>query len=327
MRVFARPILLLPALLFAYLLLPNIPAYAAEKKMLGDVAVGEGETAEEASTVWGDVTVEGRVEKDVESDLGNIWIEGPVGGDVDAGFGQVYISAPVNGDVEVGHGDVYLYPGAWVGGNVSHGNGSLHAYPEARVDGLQMAGIASDFDEDSPTGAFAGAIGWAVMTLGLVAAAVLLVVVAPGPLRASARNLEAFPGRSFLFGVASVPAAIVVSILLAVTGVGILLLLLLWPAYLALVLFGALVAAYFLGRKIVLFTGRYRGGDALAAALGAFLVAAVYWIPIFGGLVFFALALLGTGAAISAFLFRRPLGAPRATYASYEEYLRDRRDR
>jgi hypothetical protein len=327
MRSPARPLLLLPALLFAYVLLPTVSAHAAEKKVLGDILVGEGETAEEVSTVWGDVTVEGNVRKNVESDFGNIRIEGPVEGDVDAGFGDVLIDAPVGGNVDVGHGDVYLENGAELNGGLSQHSGRLYRQPNAFLVGPQMTGMSSDLDDDSPLAAFSGAIGWVVMTLGLVAAAVLLAVAAPGPLRASARNLEATPGRSFLFGVISVPAAFVVSILLFLTGVGILLLLLLWPAYLALLLFGALVVAYFLGRKVVLVTGRYRAGDALAAAVGALLIAAVCWIPVLGGLVFAALALLGTGAAVTALLFRRPWGAPRAPYASYEEYLRDRRDR
>jgi hypothetical protein len=326
MKVSARPILLLPALLLAYLLLPTVSAHAAEKKVLGDVFVEEGESAEEVRTVWGDVKVEGRVEDDVETGVGDIWVEGPVGGDVDAGSGEVYVNAPVDGDVDVGHGDLHLQSRAWVGGDIDQHSGSFDQHPNAVVVGARTTGMASDFDEDSFVGAFSSVIGWAMMTLGLVAAAVLLAVAAPGALRSSVRSLEAAPGRSFLFGLASVPAAIVASVLLVLTVVGVLLLFLLWPAYLALLLFGLVVAAYFLGRKVVLATGRYRAGEALAAAVGAFLVAAAYWIPIFGGILFFALALLGTGAAVSALLFRRPSSTPRANYASYEEYLRERRD-
>ncbi len=184
--------------------------------------------------------------------------------------------------------------------------------------------MASDFDEDSPLQAFSSVIGWGVMTLGLAAAAVLLAVAVPGPLRASARSLEGAPGRSLLLGVGSLPAMVVGSVLLALTGVGILLLFLAWPAYLALVLFGTLVAAYFLGRKVVLATGRYRAGDALAAVVGALLVSAAYQIPFFGGFVFAALAFLGTGAAVLALLTRRRSHHPRRSYASYEEYLEAR---
>jgi hypothetical protein len=307
-------------------LLPANPAYALEKKVVGNVVVEEGETVEEVSTAWGDVLIRGKVKNSVKSGVGNIRVEGPVGGDVHAGSGDVYINAPVGGEVDVGNGNLHLLSGAQVGGRISVSSGTVFRERETQVDVPQTVGMASDFDKDSPIGAFSSVIGWAVIALGLVASAVLLAVVAPGPLRASAQSLEAAPIRALILGLCSVPAVVVVSVLLAVTVVGLLLLLLLWPAYLALVLFGALVAAYSLGRKAMLATGRYRAGDALAAAVGAFLVSAVCLIPVLGGFVFVALALLGTGAAVSAFFARRRLGTPRTTYASYEDYLKDCRD-
>lgn len=320
--------LLLCTFLLASLLASN-PAHASEKKMMGDVVVEQDETAEEISTVWGNVLVEGEVVGDVSSAFGDIEIYGPVGGDVEAGYGNVWVYAPVGDDVDVGHGDVHLESGAQVG-NVSRGNGNLYRHPDAVVVGAERAGMASDSDDEgSPFEAFFDVIGWAVMTLGLVAAAVLLAVAAPRPLRAATRSLEAAPGRSFVVGLSSVPVATVAAILLALTGVGLLLLPLLLPAYLALVFFGLLVAAYFLGRKVVLAVGGYRAGDALAAAVGAILVAAASQIPFLGGLVFAALALLGAGAAVLAFLARRRVerpDTPRAAYASYEDYLRDRTD-
>ncbi len=118
------------------------------------------------------------------------------------------------------------------------------------------------------------------------------------------------------------PAVIVLSVVLAISLVGIPLLLLLAPAYLGLLFFGALVAAYFVGRKVVFATGRYRAGNVLAATVGALIVAGAYLIPVLGNLILYALALLGTGAAILAFFSRR---RPRATYASYEAYMHDRR--
>jgi uncharacterized membrane protein YvlD (DUF360 family) len=129
-------------------------------------------------------------------------------------------------------------------------------------------------------------------------------------------------------GVGSVPAVFVLAVLLGVTVVGIPLLFLLVPAYLVLLFFGLLVAAYFLGSKAVLVTGRHRSGDALAAVVGAVLVSVTSLIPFLGGLVLVVLSLLGTGAAVSVLLARRQRSraAPRPTYASYEDYLTDRRD-
>ena len=310
------------ALFSAYVLLLAAPAHAAEKRVMGDRVVEEGESVEEVSTAWGDVLVKGNVEGDVHSGFGDVEVDGPVGGDVEAGFGNVRINAPVGGDVEAGFGDLTLDEGAQVDGRVYVGYGSRTDHPGAEVRGIQAAGMTFDDDEDSALEVFSDMIGWLVLTSLFVGASVLLAVAAPRPLRAAARSLEASPGRSFVLGVGSVPVVIVLVFLLAITVVGALLLV---PAYLALLLFGLLVTAYFLGRKIVLATGRYRAGDVLAAAVGAVLVAATLWIPFLGGLVFFALALLGTGAAILAlFARRRQGGGPRTTYASYEDYLRER---
>lgn len=307
------------------------PAHASEERMMGDTVVEEGETVEKISTVWGDVRVEGEVERDVNSAFGDVEIYGPVGGDVDAGYGDVYIDAPVGGDVDVGNGDVQLGSGAWVGEKISLGNGSFYPNQEAVFGNVETAGMASDFDDEgSFLGVVSDMIGWTIMTLVLVAAAVLLAVAAPRPLRAATRSLEASPGRSFVLGLVSLPVAIILSVLLVVTVVGGLLLFLLWPAYFALLFFGLLVASYFLGRKVVLAVGRYRAGDAMAAAVGAVIVAAVLLVPVLGALVLIALTLLGTGASLSALLSHRrsgtPRAAPRATYASYEDYLRDRPD-
>ncbi len=325
------PFVLLPVVLLLTLvpaLLAPAHAQALEKKAMGDVTVEKGETVEEVRTGWGDVRVEGEVEADVSSGFGNVEVNGPVGGDVEAGFGDVYVDSRVEGDVKVGHGNVELGANAEVIGDIARGSGRLDREPESIVRGQEAAGMASDFDEDSPLAAFSGVVGWGVMALGLAAAAILLAVVAPGPLRASARSLERAPGRALLVGVSSFPAMVVVSVLLAFTGVGLLLIPLAWPAYLALVLFGTLVAAYFLGRKVVLATGHYRAGDALAAVVGALLVSAAYHVPFLGGLLLATLAALGTGATIFAFLSRRRgrSHAPHPTYASYEEYLAARRD-
>ena len=324
----ARTLLLLPALLLAYLVLSASPAnaLALEKKIFGEVVVEEGEVADEVSTAWGDVVVRGRVMGDVHSGFGDVTAEGPVGGEVEAGFGDVRVDGPVGGDVKAGFGSVFLERGARIGGEVGVGYGAVkEQHPDASVGGeVRTAGMAA---EDSSSRASPGVIVKGVATLGFAAAALLLAVVAPRPLKASARRLEASPGWALIVGVASVPVVIVGSVLLALSGVGLLLLPLAWPAYLVLVLFGAIVAAYYLGSRVVLATGRYRAGDTLAAIIGALTISALSLVPILGGLLLVGLVLLGTGAALCALVARRrPLTHPRPTYASYEDYLKAHRE-
>lgn len=305
-------------------LLPLPTAQAAEKKVFGDVTIGSGGTSDSVSTVMGDIDIRGPVEGDVKSSKGDIEVQAPVSGTVDADFGHVEINDRVSGDLKVGHGDVYLGPEAFVDGNIVLGNGEVYREGNPTVTGNVAAqGMAPPMrgaDGEGGRG-IAGFIGWFFATLVFVAISVLAAVIAPRPIESSAQKIEESVGRSLLLGLASVPAALLLAVVLGVSIVGIPLLLLAAPAYLAFVFFGALVAAYFLGRRILFATGRYHGGKALAATIGALVLAATHLIPFVGGLILYAFALLGAGGAILAILSRR---RP-TTYSSYETYVDDQR--
>jgi hypothetical protein len=337
-QTIARSLLALSVTALALLALLPLPAHAYESKVFGDVVVESGEVEDEVSTVVGDVRVDGAVEGDVHSGLGDIEIRGevgddinagrgdvevyePVGGGIEAGFGDVYVDAPVEEDVKVGRGDVELGSEALVRGDVYYGSGEIEPHPSAVVEGNMIAGRTPHMDHEPDGFGIPGLVGWVFATAAFVACSVLLAVLAPGPLLAAARRAEESPGWSLLFGVASVPALVVFAVVLAVSIVGIPLLLLLAPAYLAFVFFGALVAAYFVGRRVVFATGYYRGGNALAAMVGALILAVVYMIPVLGGLLLYGLALFGTGAAILALFSRRS-----RAYPSYEAYVQNQRD-
>ena len=335
-RIDVRPLLALSVtVLGLVVILPAAPAHAFESKVFGDVTIEHGEEANEVFTLFGDVTVNGtvpgdvhsafgdvtvndRVEGSVKAGFGDIEVRAPVRGEVDAGFGDVSVESGVGGSVDVEHGDVYLGPDATVGGDLECGNGEIEGKEEAVAGSI----VTGRMDFDGPSGRdILGVVGWIFASAAFVACSVLAAVLVPRPLSAAARRAEEAPGRSLLFGVASVPAAIVLSVVLVISIVGAPLLLLLAPAYLALVFFGALVAAFFVGSKVVMVTGRYRAGNALAAVVGALILAALTLIPVVGDLLLYAFALLGTGAAILAvFARRRPL----ATHPSYEAYVRDR---
>jgi cytoskeletal protein CcmA (bactofilin family) len=338
-RVDALPLLTVSAVILSLFVLLPLPAHAAEQRLVGDVMVGSQEVERNVSTGAGDLEVRGLVENDVHSGLGDVFVSraGEVRGDIDAGFGDVKIeglvegdvraefgdvlvNAPVKGDVIVGWGDVDLGPEARISGNLECESGEITGNRGA-VEGHMMArGMALDFDESNEPGIL-GFVGWLFAALAFAACAVLAAVLAPGPLASAARRVGESPGRAFVYGLVSLPAFFVLCVILAVTIIGIPLLLLLVPAYLALVFFGALVAAFFIGTRILMVTGRYRVGNALAAVVGALILAATTFIPVLGDLLPYALSLLGTGAVILALFSRR---RPRASHPSYEAYVRDR---
>jgi len=340
-RFDARPLIAAGvALVGLVVFLPPLPAYAGEKSVFRDVTVERGAYADEVSTVFGDARVRGPVAGDVHSAFGDVAVDGevrgsvnsgfgdivvraPVAGEVDAGFGDVRVNSHVGGDVDVDHGDIHLESKAVVLGHVSPGSGEISWDPGADFHKPMNASMMPDFGS-SEDDDLIGYIGWFFAAAGFTACVVLAAVAAPRSLSAAARRAAEVPGWSLLVGLVSVPAVLVLSVALAVSVVGVPLLLLLAPAYLAFVFYGALVAAFSVGRKVVLATGRYRSGNAMAATVGAVLVAATALIPFLGEILLFALALLGTGASILALVSGRRV--PRPGYPSYEAFVRDRRD-
>jgi len=339
LRANALPLLTFSVVILGLVVLLPLPAHAAEQRLVGDVVVGPHTVEHDVSTGagdlevrglvendvhsgFGDVLVSGKVKGDIDAGFGDVKIEGPVEGDVNAGFGDVYVNAPVNGDVSVGQGDVDLGPEAAISGNLECESGEITGNTDAVKGNMLARGMAFDFDEPHEPG-IVGFVGWLFAALAFAACAVLAAMLAPGPLGAAARRVEDSAGRSFVYGLVSLPVFFVLCVMLAVTVIGIPLLLLLVPAYLALLFFGALVAAFFLGTRVLMVTGRYRVGNALAAVVGAMILAATTFIPVLGDLLLYALTLLGTGAAILALFSRR---RPRASHPSYEAYVRDRRD-
>jgi hypothetical protein len=337
-RNLLRPLLILSVVVLGLVVLSPVPAHAFENKPLGDVVVERGQTEPEVSTPVGDVTVDGTVEGDVRSGVGDVVVNGkvgggikagsgdvevngPVGGEIDAGFGDVRIDAPVAGDVEVGRGDVDLGPGGLVRGGVHYGSGEFRGDRGAVEGTIRAGGMGPEMDHDWGGFGILNIVGWLFAAAVFAACSVLVAVLAPRPLSAAARKAEESPAMSLLFGVASVPAVVVLCVVLAVSIIGIPLLLLLAPAYLALLFFGALVAAFFVGRRVVFATGRYHVGNAMAAAVGALILAAAYLIPVLGDLLLYGLALFGAGASILALVSRRPS----RTYPYYG-YVGDRRD-
>jgi hypothetical protein len=340
-RLDARPLIAASfALVGLVVFLPPLPAYAGEKSVFRDVTVERGAYAGDVSTVFGDARVRGPVAGDVHSAFGSVAVDGSVSGSVNSGFGDIVVRAPVTGEVDAGfgdvrvnshvgggidvdHGDIHLGPDAMVMGHVRPGSGEIYPDPGAEWHGPMGAGVMPDFGS-SEDDDLIGYIGWFFAAAGFAACVVLAAVAAPRSLSAAARRAEEVPGWSLVVGLVSVPAVLVLSVALAVSVIGVPLLLLLAPAYLALVFYGALVAAFSVGRKLVLATGRYRSGNAMAAAVGAVLVAATVLIPFLGELLLFALAMLGTGASILALVSGRRV--PRPDYPSYEAFVRDRRD-
>lgn len=231
---------------------------AAETRTGGTVTVAAGETVDGLSVVAGTVVVSGTVDGNLEGAAGSIVIapSGVVTGDVSAAAGSVRIDGRVDGSVDTGTSSVILSADGRIGGDLTAGAESVLIAGEIggdavlgaeRVTLAQTGSVGGDL-RYSPDGQFVdegGAVGGAVvadstiggdgfgvfqfpntlftgyvMLVNLVLGAILLAVL-PGFSGRVGTTVGEEPLRSAGFGVAALVGIPIGLALLAVTVVGI----------------------------------------------------------------------------------------------------------
>lgn len=250
-------------------------------KLGSDIVIEEDEVASEAVAIGGAVTVLGRVSRDVVAIGGPVEVQGEVGGEIVSVFGGVTLG-----------------PDAEVGRNVTSVGRGVRQAPGARVRGgvteVAMPGSVSgeiDWDEwvrerrsDSPIRAWRmGEPYWNLIGIGFLALlACLAILAARGPVgRVEERVSDGSDLLvSGLVGVAAVLLVLAVvsvgSVLLAITGVGCLLLPFFWLAALVAVFLAAVVGyagvALRVGRWTAARFGWRPGGPYVLALIGIALI-------------------------------------------------------
>ena len=277
-----------------------------------------------------DVSLVGKVAGDVTVSGYNVQV-GDVGGDLRASGANLTISGVVSGYALVAGDEVRFE--SIVEGNVNIAAREINFAENARIQGKltiyeEQAGevdipvqvISEDrierrsVSEWSEAGAELESWNWHSALRGfftgvliITAIAALIAATVPGKLADLRRNILGQPFRSLLFGFLALSVALGSTIILMMTGVGLLLV----PLTLIMTFLGAfagyVVGAYALGVGLLLIIKRPEPGNvgarALAAGIGAFFVAIVALIPLLGWLFVMSVTLVGTGA-IAIWLFR-----------------------
>lgn len=282
--------------------------------------VKEGESVDSAVVFGGNLTVKGHVDDDAVVFGGNLEITGHVEGDAHAFGGNVVLGpgARVEGDVSSFGGTVIKQKGAHVEGSTeSFGGAQIGKMVSGEVrKGLKKSAHdhaeseeREERDDDNDIATFL--IQFAVM-FGL---GFLGQMLFPARMKALAADIQARPLAGGVVGLvaalslipASIPLALV-TIILAVTIIGIPVAVALWliPPLAAAVGFTAVASS--IGTRLPVMRGRKT--QAMVMALGLLLLLAVGQIPVLGPLVLIAAALVGLGAVIRTQLGRRPRGIP-----------------
>ncbi len=305
---------------------------AAETRSGGTIIVAEGETvSEDLDAFGGTVIVRGTVNGDLDAFAGNVVVTGTVTGDVNAFAGNVRVAGEVGGDVGAFGGNVFVEPGAEIGGNLEAaagvvsidgsvagtaevGSDELTVGPNASVGGdlrysAENPRIADGAEIDGQVERVEDAVrapivpvvpNWVAtvyeFVVNLVVGAILLALLPAFSGRVADRFAER-PLASGGVGLLVLVGVPVLLVLFAITIIGIPIAILGAFAYALALWFGYVYGAFGLGSWLVSL-GNEDWGRWVALVLGLAVLAVVGLVPVLGGIVDFAVLLVGIGALV-----------------------------
>lgn len=263
-----------------------------------DVELKEGDTAEVVVVIGGNARVHGKVTDSIVA----------IGGDID-------VSNEVGDSVVAVLGNIHVKPGAKIKGDVVAVGGHIQADEGATIEGetneVELGAIGLDKPEwlrkwfaqcvvlARP---LSPGVGWVWWFAGMALLFYALVAVAvPRPVQACVNELTARPATTFLAGLLTPLVLPLVMLVLAITGIGLLVI----PFLLAALVLGAILGKVAFLEWIGLRIGTQAGLKALQAPLlallaGAAILALLYMVPVIGVAVFLIAGIWGLGVVVVA---------------------------
>lgn len=275
----------------------EVPERPASIERVGtDVHVASGERVRELVVVFGDATIEGTVARDVAVILGTLHLAG---------------TADVGGDVALIGGDLVVDAGAVVGGDLAviGGSGDIPATFSPGGDqvvlgpGLpfqKLGGVVPWFTDGLLLARpIVPSLPWIWVVVALAALLYLGInFVFEEPVRSCADVLSRKPLTAGLSGILVLLLVGPISLVLAISVIGIPVVPFLWLSLLLLGVFGRVAVARWLGGRIM---AEVSAGDRLEAtrsvALGVTVICLAYMVPLVGFAAWAVIGILGLGAA------------------------------
>ncbi|MFY2559889.1 hypothetical protein ACN469_19855 [Corallococcus terminator] len=266
--------------------------------------VKEGQNVQSAVVYGGNLVVKGHVENDAVAFGGNLVIEGHVEGDAHAFGGNVVLKpgAKVEGDVSSFGGNVDREDGSDVEGSINtFGGANIGRIVAGELkEGLKEARSPrhertqdSDEDDNNNEGGLATFILTFAVLFGL---GFLGQMFFPARMKQLGDEIRARPVQSGLTGLFGVVAMIPLTVVLAITIIGIPAALVLWMAAPLAAALGFAAVASELGTRLPVMRGRKT--QAVVLAMGLLVLMVVGAIPVLGAIVSTLVVLVALGAVI-----------------------------
>ena len=223
-----------------------------------------------------------------------------IDGDLTVVFGDAHVAGHVHGDVNTIFGKCIIEDGAEIDGDANC------------VAGDAARAIAPWFMNSAAFNAFADQDKHLLVKFGASAIVLLVFLLFPVRMRLALDRVERHPGLAAFAGIVAVIALIPVAIMLAITIVGIPLIVLEFAAVFVGIWLGTGAIALLVGRRLTeLVLPTTTPSPLFALILGLVVVSAAETVPYIGWAVTALVWLVGLGASILAFLGSAPMAAMR----------------
>lgn len=273
----------------------NEPVWNAPMVVIGkDAELRQGESVEAVVVIGGSAKIHGKVQNAAVAIGGDLDVDGEVGEAAVAVLGNVnaHTGAKIHGDAVA------------VGGKVDVAEGAKVSRTQQSVQLPDLKWLRSWFRHCvlllRPLSL---EVGWVWVVAGIFLLFYMLIAALfPTPVAACANELNRRPATSFLVGMLTLLLIPFVILILAVTGVGLVVV----PFILAALFLGTIVGKIGLLEWLGFKVGRQFAGQSLevkpllALLIGAALILLLYLIPVLGLLTFTVTRVWGLGAAVMA---------------------------
>lgn len=271
----------------------------------GDVRLA-GQTVNVSGQIKGNASIAGQtfsldsravIDGDLTTGASTATLNGKIGRDVAIGGENVTVAGQVGRNVQASLTKLYLAPNAQIAGSVEYSsrndldraNGAQVGGPITRTEPVQQK------DNNKRGAAFGFNLGWFFFWLiSLSVMALLFALLFPRLLLLTTSNSVSGIWKPLLVGFVAGIVVPIVAILVAITGIGLPIALMIMLGWLLILMASGPVFAFYLGRLLF----KDKRSVWLTTLGGSALLTVLYFIPILGGLVFMLSIGIGSGALL-----------------------------
>jgi uncharacterized RDD family membrane protein YckC len=280
-----------------------------------NVELKAGDSAEAVVVIGGSAKIHGKVRQGVVTIGGSSEVDGEVGDAVVAVMGNVHLKpgAKINKNAVAVMGTLTVDPGVKIGGDAVSVGGKLDIAKEATVHGGKVnVGLPLPFAHVdwltkwlkycvfelrplAPQVGFVWVIAGVFFLLYLFIAAVF-----PRPVQACVNQLTRRPATTFFLGLLTKLLVPLVFLILAITGVGLIVVPFVWVALFLCAVVGKVAVLEWIGLQVGQPLGSIWQKPLVAFLIGTILVTLLYMVPVLGLLIYIILGIWGLGCAVTA---------------------------